>query len=60
MCKVVNGWVEGKHDQTDTYVYMKASLLAELSPDMDEHRLSVRERLASKRQKGSESIDELA
>jgi len=56
----VNGWVEGKHDQTDTYVYMKASLLAELSPDMDEHRLSVRERLASKRQKGSESIDELA
>jgi len=33
------------NDETDTYAYLKAVLLAKLSPDTDEHRLSARERL---------------
>ena len=49
------------NDQTDTYDHQKAALLAKLSPDTDEHRLSARERLASRRlREGRESIDELA
>jgi len=48
-------------DQTDTYAHLKAALLAKLSPDTDEHRLSAREQLAIRRLcEGSESIDELA
>ena len=48
-------------DQMDTYAHLKAALLAKLSPDIDEHCLNARERLASRRLcEGSESVDELA
>ena len=48
-------------DQTDIYAHLKAALLAKLSTNTDEHRLSAREGLASRLvHEGSESVDELA
>ena len=47
--------------ETDTYAHLKAALLAQLSPDMDEERLGARDELARRRlRKDVESIDELA
>ena len=48
-------------EETDTYAHLKAALLAQLSPDMDEERLRARDELARRRlREDVESIDELA
>ena len=48
-------------NETGSYDHLKAALLAKLSPDTDDHRLSAREQLAGRRLwEGNESVDELA
>ena len=48
-------------EETDTYAHLKAALLAQLSPDMDEERLRARDELARRRlREDVESVDELA
>jgi len=45
----------------DTYDHLKAALLLRLSPDTDEDRIAVQERLSVRKfQDGGESIDKLA